>query len=150
MSKETVYPIQQMRSKIVASEIYEFFWHVYAHRVFLPSRSVPIRLNSPIRIRKVALSLYQCKKFYLNPKDSYSEKFDQAFENTSKFQAPVRINRRTFHLTWRLRALGRYGRGDGSAQEIPGNRCDTIAVGSSTIALAVITYPLIHFPRGCS
>jgi len=34
---------------------------------FPPSRSIPIRLNSPIHIHKVALSLYQCKKFCLNP-----------------------------------------------------------------------------------
>lgn len=75
-------------SKIDALKIFKFFWHVYAHRAFFPSRSIRIRLNSPIPLRKVALSLYQCKKFYLNPtKDSYSQKSDQAFENTSEFQA---------------------------------------------------------------
>jgi len=48
-------------SKIDALEIFKFFWHVYAHRAFFPSRSIPIHLNLPIPIHKVALLFYQCK-----------------------------------------------------------------------------------------
>lgn len=98
--------------------------------VFLPSRSIPIRLNSPIRIHKVALSLYQCKKFCLNPSKGFlSWKIWPTFQ---EYLQAAEIDR----VSSNVEIEGSVVEETDQHRKSRENHCNTTAAGSSTIALA--------------